>query len=133
MQVDEVVAVDGAEELVNLFGGLGGVAEGGHVGGEGLAGQDVVDGRVLVEVGVGGELPHLEHLAHLLVAHELLVHLLQLLLEHEVLGVLQDLLAVQPHDRLPHFLVQRPIHPFAAVLVETLEVPAVHADPLGVD
>jgi hypothetical protein len=61
--------------------------------------------RVLIKLGIGGELSHLDHLADLLVADELFVHFLEFLLEDEVLRVFEDLFAVQAEDRFPDFLV----------------------------
>ena len=106
MQVYEVVAVNRPEQLIDLLGRLGSVAEGSHVGRKRLAGQHMMNRGVLVQLSVWRELSYLEHLPHLFVAHELLVHLLQLLLEHEVLRVLQNLFAVESHDGLPDLLVQ---------------------------
>jgi hypothetical protein len=106
VQVYEVVAVNRPEQLIDLLGRLGSVAEGSHVGRKRLAGQHMMNRGVLVQFSVWRELSYLEHLPHLLVAHELLVHLLQLLLENEVLRVLQNLFAVESHDGLPDFLVQ---------------------------
>ena len=61
--------------------------------------------RVLIKLGIGGELSHIDHLADLLVADELFVHFLEFLLEDEVLCVFEDLFAVQAEDGFPDFLV----------------------------
>lgn len=54
----------------------------------------MMNGWVLIELCIGGELSNFDHLADLFVADELLVNFFQLFLEDEVLGVFKYLFAV---------------------------------------
>lgn len=91
-----------------------------------------MDRGVFVQLSIGRELSHLDHLTNLLVADELFVDFLELLLEDKVLRVFEDLFAVQAQDGFPDFLEQGEVDAFAAVLVEALEVTVVDVDSLGV-
>jgi hypothetical protein len=133
MQVDKIVGVNLSEELINFLGGHRAIAEGSHIAGERLTGDDVVNGRVFVELGVGSELPNPDHLTNLLIADELFVNFFKFLLKYEVLGIFENLFAVESQNGFPDFLVESKIDTFTTVLVEALKVSVVDVDSLGVD